>query len=140
VQHGAGARPHREQRVKARHAVRLGRRHGEAKRDVVQRAGRDPTGPTLHGVKRRQQEMAAVAAGVASASDPERRPVVPPAALPPALRRAEQLVDGLPFVGRGDGVRQMKVQPASMPPITPLPGKRAPPPAPAACRSARLWP
>ena len=66
VQHPGCPRLEREQRVEGGDAVDVGGRDRQPPRDVVERAGADPSGVLVERVQRRQQLVALRAGGVAA--------------------------------------------------------------------------
>lgn len=111
VQHGRGARLHREHRVEGRDPVRLRRRHGQPAAQVVERALADPADPVVDGVQPRQQQVAAFARLPAAARPPEvgGRHLIARGALPRGLRRTEQPVDRRPLLVRRLAVTEVQI-------------------------------
>ncbi len=97
----------REERVEGRHAVDVGRRHGQALGDVVQAARADPPGALVQRVQRRQQHVALRARGVAAVGGVAVVDRV--GARPGRQRRAQEGVDGVAFHRRGLGVEQPQI-------------------------------
>ena len=107
VDHARRALLGREERVERRHAVDVGRRHGEPLGDVVQPSRADPPGALVQRVQRRQQHVALRAGGMAAVGGV---PVVDRVgARPRRQRRTQEGVDGVALHRRGLGVEQPQV-------------------------------
>ena len=94
-----------EQRVEGGDTVGVGRRDRQPRADVVQAARADPADPLLQRPQCRQQQMATAAGIVPPAGGVACGPAAAVAALPAALRRAEDGVDGGALGGRFPGPR-----------------------------------
>ena len=81
-------RRRRQQRVERGDAVRLGRRHGEPLRDVVERAATDPALARRRGLERREQQVASRPRVVPAVGDVALGRDVASAAVPAAPARA----------------------------------------------------
>ena len=98
-----------EQRVERRDAVDVRRRHAEPPADVVERTGADPADPVVHRMQRLEHQVALRARLVAAVGPPMVEGAAV-AAVPAAVGRADQPVDGVALVGAGFGVGEGQVQ------------------------------
>ena len=109
VRHGRGTRLRSQQGIERGHAPGLGRRHGQATADVAQRGLADPADACLHGVERRQQQVAHVTGGMPAAGDVAIDAAVARAAGPARDGRSEHGVDRRAFDGRGQRADDVQV-------------------------------
>ena len=99
----------REQRVKRCDSPRIRGRHGETRANVVQRTLADPADTRLHGVQRRQQQVAHGARVVSAERDMGVADGIADAAVPPRRWRSEECVDRLTLLAGRFGVEEMEI-------------------------------
>src|ERR1700733_2071259 len=107
VQHAGRTRLHREQRVEGRHAVDVGGGDGQPLRDVVERAGADPTPLLVQRVKGGEELGTLGPGGVTPVRGV---PVLDAVSSRPGRHgRTEERVDGRALVGGRLGVEEAEI-------------------------------
>ena len=137
VDDGLRSRLHAEHRVERGHAVRLGRRDGQALADVVQAALADPSGAGLQRVQGGEQQVALVASRAPAAREPGLDATVADTTDPARLGRTEERIDGGPLLLGGSGGRQVEIHDA---PVTRRRASRRSRRPATASRSGSRWP